>query len=59
MQAQQRAMDRRVRAIENLLKKGREKELTATLEVVGRPSLIAARYIELYNVGKNYSGNGM
>lgn len=56
MQAQQRAMDRRVRAIENFLKKGREKELTATLEVVGRPSLIAARYIELYNVGKNYSG---
>lgn len=56
LQAQNKAMNRRIQAIENFLKKGREKELTAILEVVGRPSLVAARYIELYNVGRNYSG---
>lgn len=55
-EARQDALESRISALENTYKRRREKELTADMDVVGRPSLIAARYINLWNVGSKWSG---
>lgn len=55
-EARQDALEGRISALENAYKRRREKELTADMDVVGRPSLIAARYINLWNVGSKWSG---
>lgn len=50
LMANQKALQNQINGIKNYLKKSREKELTANMDVVGRPSLVAARYINVYNI---------
>lgn len=56
LQASQAAMRADINALKNELNRRKEKELTCDLEVVGRPSLVSGRYINLYNVGSQWSG---
>lgn len=51
LQEQQNRTQAELNALKNALKKTKEKELTADMDVVGRPSLVAARYINVYNIG--------
>lgn len=50
------AMDGVKNALHNLGKGAREKQLVATIRVVGNPDLEISQQIGLYNVGKKYSG---
>lgn len=50
------AMDGVKNALHNMGKGAREKQLVATIRVVGNPDLEISQQIGLYNVGKKYSG---
>lgn len=49
-------LSNRLGALENALKKQVELEQTCELTVVGKPSLTNYKYINIYNVGKKWSG---
>lgn len=42
--------------IRNRAKKAKQKEIQVYMTVIGRPSLEAGKYLEVYNIGNKYSG---